>query len=208
MTSPKIRILIADDHPLLREGVVAVVDQQPDMEVVGEAATGPEAIESHRRLHPDITLLDLRMPEMGGVDVLTAIRRESPFARVIILTTYAGDAQAISALRAGASAYLLKNSLRRELLDAIRAVNAGRRHLPLEIASAVALGAIDEALSHREIEVLQLAAAGNSNKRIAGKLDVSEETVKGHMKNIFAKLRVTDRTHAVTVAAKRGMIEL
>ena len=193
MTSPKIRILIADDHPLLREGVVAVVDQQPDMEVVGEAATGPEAIESHRRLHPD---------------VLTAIRRESPFARVIILTTYAGDAQAISALRAGASAYLLKNSLRRELLDTIRAVNAGRRHLPLEIASAVALGAIDEALSHREIEVLQLAAAGNSNKRIAGKLDVSEETVKGHMKNIFAKLRVTDRTHAVTVAAKRGMIEL
>ena len=208
MTSSKIRVLIADDHPMLREGVVAVVGQQADMEVVGEAATGTEAVETHRRLRPDITLLDLRMPEMNGVDVLTAIRRESPFARVIILTTYAGDAQAISALRAGASAYLLKSSLRRELLDTIRSVHAGMRHLPLEIASAVALGAIDEALSHREIEVLQHAAAGNSNKRIAGKLSVSEETVKGHMKNIFMKLRVTDRTHAVTVAAKRGIIEL
>jgi DNA-binding NarL/FixJ family response regulator len=208
MISPKIRILIADDHPLLREGVIAVIAQQPDMEIAGEAASGPEAVEAHRKLHPDVTLLDLRMPEMSGVEVLTAIRGESPFARVIILTTYAGDAQAVAALRAGASAYLLKSALRRELLDTIRAVHAGRRHLPLEMASAIALGAIDEALSEREISVLQFAASGNSNKRIAAKLSVSEETVKGHMKNIFAKLRVTDRTHAVAVAARRGIIEL
>jgi DNA-binding NarL/FixJ family response regulator len=207
-TVGNIRILIADDHPLLREGVAAVIAQQPDMEVTGEAADGHEALKAHRRLRPDITLMDLQMPHMNGVDAIIAIRKEAPFARIIVLTTYSGDAQAIRALKAGASAYLLKNTLRRELVDAIRAVHAGRRHLPVEIASAVALGAIDEPLSQREIEVLQSAAAGYSNKRIAAKLGVSEETVKAHMKNIFAKLRVTDRTHAVATAARRGIIEL
>jgi DNA-binding NarL/FixJ family response regulator len=204
----KISILIADDHPMLREGVSAVIEMQPDMMVVGEAATGDEAIAAYERLRPDITLMDLQMPGRNGVMAIEAIRREHPEARIIMLTTFAGDASALHALRAGAAGYLLKSSLRRELLDAIRNVHSGRRHLHPEIAQNIALHAIDDALSPREIEILQLIATGNANKRIARQLEISEDSVKSHIKSIFSKLYVSDRTHAVTVAAKRGIIDL
>jgi DNA-binding NarL/FixJ family response regulator len=200
--------MVVDDHPLLREGVAAVLEAQPDMVLVGEAETGAAAIEGYRLWRPDVTLMDLQMPDMGGVAAVTAIRAEFPDARIIILTTYLGDVQAMRALKAGAMAYLLKSSLRRDLLTTIRQVRLGHRHLQPEIATAIALGAMDDALSQREVDVLQLAATGNSNKRIAHALGLSEETVKTHMKSILAKLRVTDRTHAVAVAARRGILEL
>lgn len=203
----QIRILIADDHPMLREGVAAVIEMQPDMAVVGEAATGEEAVEAYERLRPDITLMDLQMPG-NGVTAIEAIRKAHPDARIIVLTTFTGDAHALHALRAGAAGYLLKSSLRRDLLDAIRGVHSGRRHLHPEIAANVALHAIDEALTPREIGILQLIASGNSNKHIARDLQLSEDTVKSNIKSIFAKLYVNDRTHAVTVAAKRGIIDL
>lgn len=208
MSSSPIRVLVADDHALLRDGVTGVLALQTDMSCVGEAADGAEAIALFRELRPDVTLMDLKMPKIGGVDAIVAIRAEAPFARIIVLTTYAGDAEAIRALRAGAAAYLLKNTLRRELVETIRSVHEGRRHLPVELATAIALGAIDDPLTPREIQVLQLAASGNANKRIAHKLGLSEETVKAHMKNVLSKLHVADRTHAVAVAAKRGIIEL
>ena len=207
MSTP-IRVMVVDDHPLLREGVAAVLGAQPDVLLVGEAENGAAAIEGYRRWRPDVTLMDLQMPDMGGVAAMTAIRAEFPEARIVILTTYLGDVQATRALKAGAMAYLLKSSLRRELITTIREVHQGLRHLQPEIASAIALGAMEDALSPREVEVLQLAATGNSNKRIAHALGVSEETVKTHMKSVLAKLRVTDRTHAVAVAAKRGYLEL
>jgi len=200
--------MVVDDHPLLREGVGAVIGAQADMLVVGEAENGADAIEGYRRWRPDVTLMDLQMPDMGGVTAITAIRAEFPEARIVMLTTYQGDVQATRAMKAGAMAYLLKSSLRRELITTIRQVHQGLRHLQPEIAEAIALGAMDDVLSPREVEVLQLAATGNSNKRIAHALGVSEETVKTHMKSILAKLRVTDRTHAVAVAAKRGFLEL
>lgn len=203
-----IRVMVVDDHPMLREGVAAVLGAQADMLLVGEAENGAAAIEGYRRWRPDVTLMDLQMPEMGGIAALAAIRSEFPDARVVMLTTYLGDVQATRALKAGAMAYLLKSSLRRDLLTTIREVHQGLRHLQPEIATAMALGAMDDALSPREVDVLQLAATGNSNKRIAHALGVSEETVKTHMKSILAKLRVTDRTHAVAVAAKRGFLEL
>lgn len=208
MASGQIKVMVVDDHQLLREGVAAVLDPQDDIVLVGEASNGREAIEGFRRWRPDVTLMDLQMPDMGGLEAIAAIIAEFPQARIIILTTYSGDVQAMRALKAGALGYLLKSSLRRELISTIHDVHQGRRYLQPEIASAIALGALDDALSPREIEVLQLAASGNSNKRIAHALNLSEETVKTHMKSILSKLRATDRTHAVAVAAKRGIITL
>lgn len=204
----KIRVLIADDHPMLREGVAAVIQLQPDMELVGEAETGAAAIDCFRRLRPDVTLMDLQMPDLNGVEAIKAIRDEAPKARIVVLTTYAGDAQALRALKAGAAGYLLKSSLRKDLLETIRNVHAGRRHLQPEVATEIAMHAIDEPLSEREVSVLQLISTGRSNKQVAWEMRVSEETIKAHLKNIFEKLDVADRTHAVTVAAKRGIIEL
>lgn len=203
-----VRLLVADDHPLLREGVTAIIQRQPDMEVIGEAENGAEAIESFRRLRPDVTLMDLQMPVVGGVEATIAIRGEFPSARIIILTTYAGDVQAVRALKAGAAGYLLKTSLRKEMIDAIRAVHAGQRRVISEIANEIAVHAGDDSLSEREISILSLISAGRANKQIAWELSISEDTVKAHLKSVFSKLDVGDRTHAVTVAAKRGIIAL
>jgi DNA-binding NarL/FixJ family response regulator len=203
-----IRILCVDDHQLLREGIAAVVEGQPDMRLVGEATNGREAIESFRRQRPDVTLMDLRMPDMNGIEAITAIRAEFPTARIIVLTTYAGDALAVEALRAGASGYLLKNLLRKELLETIRAVHAGRRRIPPEVAAEIAEHAADDALTAREIEVLRRVAAGKSNKMIAAELTISENTVKAHMQSILPKLDASDRTHAVIIALKRGILHV
>jgi DNA-binding NarL/FixJ family response regulator len=203
-----IRILTVDDHPLLREGIAAVIEGQSDMELVGEAANGVEALQAFRDCRPDVTLMDLQMPEMNGVEAIGAIHREFPDAKVVVLTTYQGDAQALRAFKAGASGYLLKSMLRRELVDTIRSVHAGRRRIPAEIAAGIAEHASDDALTLREIEVLRQVADGNGNKRIAQLLTISEETVKAHMKNILAKLDANDRTHAVTIAVRRGIIDL
>ena len=203
-----IRILIVDDHPLLREGVRAVIDTQPDLAVVAEADSGEQAIALFGRDHPDIVLMDLQMPGMGGVAAIEALRASFPAARIIVLTTYSGDAQAMRALRAGASGYLLKSSMRNELLDAIRSVHAGGQRVAVEVAEGIALHLAEDVLSHREAEVLTLAAGGNSNMRIASRLGLSEDTIKGYLKVIYAKLGASDRTHAVTLAARRGMIEL
>ncbi|WP_313537441.1 response regulator transcription factor [Sphingomonas sp.] len=206
--SAPIRILLVDDHMLLREGVRAVVSTQSDMAIAGEASGGAEAIEAYARLQPDLVLMDLQMADMSGLDAITAIRAASPDARIIVLTTYSGDGRAIKALRAGAMGYLLKASLRNQLLEAIRSVHHGGKHLDASVATAIALHVLDEDLTEREVSVLTLAAWGNSNKQIAARLTLSEETVKGHMKALFAKLGANDRTHAVTIAAKRGLIEL
>ena len=203
----KIRILSVDDHQLLREGIAAVLAGQDDMELTAEAAGGHEAVECFRRHKPDVTLMDLQMPAMNGIDTILAIRREFPGARFIVLTTYQGDVQALRALKAGASGYLLKNMLRKELLDTIRIVYAGGRRIPPEIAAELAEHVIDDALSDREVDVLRKVAVGNSNKIIAAQLGVSDDTVKGHMKSILAKLSANDRTHAVTIAMKRGYLD-
>src|ERR1700686_2222644 len=203
-----IRILCVDDHPLLREGVTALLASQPDLSLVGEASNGREAIEQFRSHRPDVTLMDLQMPEMNGIDALIAIRSEFPEARIILLTTYAGDALCKRAMKAGAQAYILKGNVRKDLLDTIRAVRAGKKILHPEVAAELATHAADDALSEREIEVLSLIAAGNSNKLVADQLAISEDTVKGHVKSILSKLGVHDRTHAVTAAVKRGIIEL
>ena len=201
-----IRILAVDDHPLLREGVAALIAGQSDMRLVAEVSSGVEAITQFRTVKPDITLLDIQMPGMSGIDALSAIRREFPHARVIILTTYGGDVLAQRALKAGAYAYVLKGSVRRELLDTIRAVHSGHRRIPPEVASALAAHLGDESLSEREVEVLALVAAGNSNREIGARLAVTEETIKAHMKRIAAKLGANDRTHAVTLALARGIL--
>jgi DNA-binding NarL/FixJ family response regulator len=203
-----IRVLIVDDHPLLREGVAAVIQEQPDMALVAEATRGAEAIELFRQHQPDVTLMDLRLPDMSGTAAIAAIRAEFPNARIIVLTSYAGDAHAVGALKAGASAYLLKNMLRKDLLDTIRAVHAGKRRVPPEIAVEIAEHAADDALTEREIEVLRRVGAGLSNKQIALQLAISEGTVKAHMKSILPKLGARDRTHAVMIAIKRGIIEV
>jgi len=203
-----IRVLAVDDHALLRDGIATLIGNQSDMELVAEASNGREAIELFRQHHPDVTLMDLQMPEMGGIDALSAIRGEFPEARIIVLTTYAGDVQVFRALKAGARALLLKGLLRKELLDTIRAVHAGQKRLPPEIAAEIAEHATDDALTPREIEVLRLIAGGNANKEIAAQLSLTEETVKGHVKNILAKLDANDRTHAVTIGLKRGIIEI
>lgn len=208
MSEQKIRILVVDDHPVLRDGVAAIVQNQADMDMVGEARNGAEAVERFRALLPDVTLMDLQMPGMNGVDAIVAIRAEYPGARIIVLTTYAGDVQAVRALKAGALGYLLKNSLRTELIDAIRDVHRGQRRVQRDVADEIALHVVDEALTEREIAILRLVAIGKANKQVGSALGLSEETIKGHLKNIFSKLDVADRTHAVTMAARRGIIEL
>ena len=203
-----IRILLADDHPVLRQGVRALAADEEDMEFVAEASSGREAIEEFRNHRPDVVLIDLQMPDMNGTDVMIAIRSEFPDARFIVLTTYAGDVQISRALKAGARGYLLKSLLRRELLDTIRAVYAGQKRIPAELAEQVADHLADDSLTSREIEVLSLIAAGNANKIVADKLSITEETVKGHVKSILSKLGANDRTHAAMIGLKRGIIEL
>jgi DNA-binding NarL/FixJ family response regulator len=206
--SEAIRLLTVDDHQLLREGIAAVLEAQNDMTLVAQASNGREAIEIFRRLRPDVTLMDLRMPDMSGIEAITAIRAEYPDARIIVLTTYAGDVQAAAALKAGAAGYLLKNSVRKELLETIRSVHAGKRRIPPEIATEIAEHVADDELTIREIEVLRRVAAGKSNKLIAAELAISEGTVKTHMKSILPKLDASDRTHAVMIALKRGILDL
>jgi DNA-binding NarL/FixJ family response regulator len=203
-----IRILAVDDHPMLREGTAALVASQSDMKLVAEASTGREALEQFRKHRPDLALMDLQMPGMDGIEAMVAIRAEFPEARIIVLTTYKGDVQVLRALKAGARAYLLKGLLRKELLETIRAVHAGQKRIPPEVAAVLADHAVDDALTSREIDVVRLIAQGNANKLIADRLSISEETVKGHVKNILSKLGASDRTHAVTVALKRGIIDL
>jgi DNA-binding NarL/FixJ family response regulator len=203
-----IKILIVDDHPLLREGISAVIDGESDMKVVAQAGNGAEAIERFREHCPDVTLMDLVMPEMDGVEATVAIRAEWPHARIVMLTTYNGDAKAMRALKAGASGYLLKSLIRTDLLNAIRSVHAGQRRIPREVADELAEHVGDDVLTERELGVLRQVAAGNSNRRVAAALGISEETVKAHMKNILGKLAANDRTHAVTIALKRGIIDV
>jgi DNA-binding NarL/FixJ family response regulator len=202
-----IRILAVDDHPLLRKGIAAVVGAEPDMKLVAEAATGEEAIEQFRAHRPDITLMDLHMPNLNGLEAMSRILDEFPQARIIVLTTYHGDAQVLRALRAGARSYLLKGH-DRELIETIHAVVEGRKTVSAEVAAELAAHATDDELSSREIEVLRLIAAGNSNKQIADKLSVAEATIKSRVTNILAKLGAGDRAHAVTIGFRRGIIEL
>ena len=201
-----IRILTVDDHFLVRQGIAGLVALHPEMAVVAEAENGREGVQQFRAHHPDVTLMDMQMPEMSGLDAIIAIRGEFPEARIIVLTTYAGDAQALRALKAGARAYLLKDALRRELLDAIRAVHAGRKALSPEVSSGLAEHAADDALTPAEIRVLKLIAEGNANKEIAALLSLSEETVKSQVRNMLSKLGAKDRTHAAMIGLKRGII--
>ena len=208
-SKPKpIRVLVVDDHPLLREGIAALIINQPDIKLIAEASNGREAIELFRSQRPDVTLMDLQMPDMGGVDAIIAIRGEFPEARIVVLTTYAGDVLAQRALKAGAQSYLLKGNVRKDLLDTIRAVYSGQKRIQPEVAAQLADHAGDDALTPREIEVLLLIAGGNSNKAIADKLSIADETVKGHVSNVLSKLGANDRTHAVTLGLKRGIIQL
>jgi DNA-binding NarL/FixJ family response regulator len=206
--SDAIRILTVDDHPLLRDGIAGLIADESDMVLVGEAANGRDAIEQFRRLHPDVTLMDLQMPEMDGLDALTAIRTEFPQARIIVLTTYTGDVHIVRALKAGAFAYLLKSLLRKELLTTIRAVHAGKKTLSPEVSFELAEHAVDAALSPVEVRVLRLIAQGNSNREIAAHLSATEEAIKSQVRSILSKLDANDRTHAVVIALKRGIIEL
>jgi DNA-binding NarL/FixJ family response regulator len=206
--SSAIRILAVDDHPVFREGIAGLLADQADMTLVGQATNGREAIEKFRMHRPDITLMDIQMPELNGVDATIAIRNEFPGARIIVLTTYTGDVQVLRALKAGAQAYLLKNLLHKELLETIRAVYSGRKILSPEISCEVAEHATDDALTPAEVDVLRLIATGRANKQIADELSITEETVKSRVKNILSKLEANDRTHAVMIGLKRGIIEL
>jgi DNA-binding NarL/FixJ family response regulator len=203
-----IRILTVDDHPLLRKGIAALVNAEPDLKLVAEASNGKEAIEAFRSHQPDVTLMDLQMPGVNGIEAIDRIRSEFPEARIIVLTTYTGDIQVLRALRAGARAYVLKGHVHKELLETIRAVHAGHKRIPPDIAADLAEHATDDALTEREIEVLKLIGSGNSNKLIADHLSISEATVKSHVTNILSKLGANDRAHAVTIGLKRGIIEL
>jgi DNA-binding NarL/FixJ family response regulator len=203
-----IRILSVDDHALLRKGITALVNAESDMKLVAEASNGQEAIEAFRLHHPDVVLMDIQMPGMNGVEAIERIRGEFPDARIIVLTTYTGDVQVMRALKAGARAYILKGHVHRELLDTIRAVRAGHKRIPPDIAEQLAEHAADDNLTSREIDVLRLIAAGNSNKLIADQLSIGESTVKSHVTNILSKLSANDRAHAVTIGLKRGIIEL
>ena len=207
-TAGAIRILTVDDHPVLREGIAAVLASEQDMILVAEASNGREAVEQFRTHQPDVTLMDVQMPEINGIDAIVKIREEFPSARIIVLTTYTGDAQAARAFKAGAFGYLLKNMVRKELIDTIRTVHSGKKRIPPEIAVEMAQHHTDDALTEREIEVLREVAAGNANKMVAQLLNISEETVKAHMRSILSKLGANDRTHAVTIAVKRGIIEI
>jgi DNA-binding NarL/FixJ family response regulator len=203
-----IRILAVDDHPLVRQGIARLIDVYPDMTLVAEASNGRDAIQQFRAHHPDVTLMDLQMPDMNGIDAMIAIRNEFPEARIIVLTTYVGVVQILRAIKAGARGYLLKNVLHKELLDTIRAVQAGKKTLSPEASFQFAEHATDEALTPAEILVLRLIAAGNANKQIAEQLSITEESVKGRVKNILAKLGANDRTHAAMIGVKRGIIEI
>jgi len=203
-----IRILTADDHALLRQGIAALVDLEPDMELVAQASTGREAIEQFRRHRPDITLMDLQMPDISGIEAIIAIRSEFPDARIIVLTTYEGDILVARALKAGARGYLLKGNVHTDLLETIRAVHAGRKRIPPEVAAELAMHTTEDQLTARELEILKLIAKGNANKEIAAQLSIREDTVKSHVGSILDKLGANDRTHAVTIGVKRGIIEL
>jgi DNA-binding NarL/FixJ family response regulator len=203
-----IRILAVDDHPLLREGIAALIAAEPDMQLVGDCSNGRQAIQQFRALRPDVTLMDLQMPEMSGLEAIIAIRSEFPTARIIVLTTYPDDAHARRALKAGASGYLVKNLAHRQLLDTIRSVHAGRKVLSPEVSMNLATHATDEQLTSAEIEVLRQIAAGNGNKQIADSLGITEDTVKGRVRSILSKLNAKDRTHAATIGLKRGIIQL
>jgi len=203
-----IRILVVDDHPVVRQGVAVLMSTQSDMTLVAEASNGREAIQQFRAYRPDVTLMDLQMPEMNGLDALIAIRGEFPDAKIIVLTTYAGDVQILRALKSGAQGYLLKNTFHKELVDTIRAVHAGKKTLSPEASYKIAEHSMDDALTPAEIEVLRLIAAGNANKQIADQLSITEDTVKWRVKNILSKLGAHDRTHAAMIGLKRGIIEL
>lgn len=205
---PQVRLLIVDDHPLMREGIAAVMQPQPDMQVIGEAANGVEAVERFHALQPDVTLMDLQMPRMDGLQAIQAIRKQSPQARLLVLTTYQGDIQAWRALKEGAAGYLVKTSMRASLLDAIRAVHAGGRWVPSDIAVDIARHAGDEMLTDREVEVVRHIAQGHSNREVGALLSVTEDTIKARVKSILLKLNARDRTHAVTIALKRGLLQL
>jgi DNA-binding NarL/FixJ family response regulator len=208
-TVPKlIRVLTVDDHSLLRKGIAALVNAEPDMKLIAEASNGQEAIESFRLHRPDVTLMDIQMPSFNGIEAIARIQSEFPDARIIVLSTYTGDAQVVKALRAGARAYILKGHVHRELLETIRAVHGGLKKIPPDIAAELAEHATDDELTQREIDVLRLIAAGNSNKLIADHLSIGEATVKSHVTNILSKLGANDRAHAVTIGLKRGIIEL
>ena len=203
-----IRILTVDDHALLRAGIASLVEFEPDMELVAQASTGREAIEQFRRHRPDITLMDVQMPDISGIEAIIAIRSEFPDARIIVLTTYSGDVQVVRALKAGARGYLLKADVHTDLLETIRAVHAGRKRIPPEVAAELAMHTTEDQLTARELEILKLIANGNANKEIAAQLSIREDTVKSHVGNILEKLQANDRTHAVTIGLKRGIIEL
>ena len=203
-----IRILTVDDHPVLRKGIAALVNAEPDMKLIAEASNGQEAVELFRSQRPDITIMDLQMPEMDGTEAILQIQSEFPGARIVVLTTYNGDTQVLKALKAGARAYILKRHVHKELLETIRAVHAGQKRIPPDIAAQLAEHAADDALSPREIDVLRLIGTGNSNKLIADQLSITEATVKSHVANILSKLGANDRAHAVTIGLRRGIIEL
>lgn len=208
-TVPKvITILTVDDHALLRKGIAALVNAEPDMKLIAEAANGQEAIESFRLHRPDVTLMDIQMPGLNGIEAISRIHDEFPDARIIVLTTYTGDVQVVRALRVGARAYVLKGHVHRELLETIRAVHAGQKRIPPDIAAELAEHAAEDELTTREIDVLRLIAAGNSNKLVADQLSIGEATVKSHVTNILSKLGANDRGHAVTIALRRGIIQL
>jgi DNA-binding NarL/FixJ family response regulator len=208
VTTGVIKVLVVDDHPILREGLAAMIASQPDMQVVAEADRGTSGVEQFAIHRPDITIMDLRLPDISGVEAIQRIRSQHPGARIIVLTTYLGDVQAGRALKAGAYAFLLKASLRTELLDTIRAVHKGQKRLPLEVASEMAEYAADDSLTAREIEVLEQVAGGSSNKIAADRLEISEDTVKAHMRSILSKLGANDRAHAVTIALRRGFLDM